>query len=312
MELKWIEDFLSLSASSSFSRSANERHVTQSALSRRIKQLETWLDVPLFDRTTYPVRLTPEGREFLPKAKEILLLLNDTRRSLQCRHRVEAEVLCFATLNTLSLTFFPHWIRSLEARIGAVNTRFSDKPPSFVSNVALLIDGESDFLLTYAHPKVQLHLDPPRFAFRRLGEERVIPVSVPDADGRPLHVIRAEGPPTSYLSYGSCSFFARWLAKLFAERPLPLATVYENASSAGLKAMVLAGRGVAWIPESLVRDELRSGALVPAADPSWHLIAEIRLYRTVARGRLAVERFWSAIEDYAETSPRLAVASAAA
>jgi LysR family transcriptional regulator, hypochlorite-specific transcription factor HypT len=103
MELKWIEDFLSLSASTSFSRSANERHVTQSALSRRIKQLETWLDVPLFDRTTYPVRLTPEGREFLPKAKEILLLVNDTRRNLQCRHRLEVEVPSFATLNTLSL-----------------------------------------------------------------------------------------------------------------------------------------------------------------------------------------------------------------
>jgi DNA-binding transcriptional LysR family regulator len=312
MELKWIEDFLSLSASSSFSRSANERHITQSALSRRIKQLESWLDVPLFDRTTYPVRLTREGREFLPKAKEILLLLNETRRNLQGRHRQSAEVLCFATLQTLSLTFFPHWIRGLEGRIGPVNTRFSDKPPSYVSNVALLTDGESDFLLTYAHPMVQLHLDQARFAFRRLGEERVIPVSVPDANGRPLHVIRAEGPPTSYLSYGSCSFFARCLAKLFAERPLPLSTVYENGSSAGLKAMVLAGRGVAWIPESLVKEELRSGALVPAADPSWYLEAEIRLYRALARGRPAVERFWSSIEDYTETSPRLALASVAA
>jgi DNA-binding transcriptional LysR family regulator len=203
-------------------------------------------------------------------------------------------------------------IHNLEARIGAVNTRFSDKPPSFVSNVALLIDGESDFLLTYAHPMVQLHLDPARFAFRRLGEETVIPVSVPDAHGRPLHAIGADGPPISYLSYGTCSFFARWLAKLFAERPLPLATVYENASSAGLKAMVLARRGVAWIPESLVKEELRSGALVPAGDASWHLMAEIRLYRTLARGRPAVERFWSAIEDYAETSPRLVMASAAA
>jgi DNA-binding transcriptional LysR family regulator len=76
--------------------------------------------------------------------------------------------------------------------------------------------------------------------------------------------------------------------------------------------MVLAGRGVAWIPESLVADELRSGALVAAADPSWHLTAEIRLYRTHARSRPAVERLWSAIEDYAETSPALAVANVAA
>ena len=122
-----------------------------------------------------------------------------------------------------------------------------------------MIDGESDFLLTYAHPKVQLYIDPARFAFRRLGDETAIPVSVPDADGRPLHAIRADGPPISYLSYGSCSFFARGLIKVLAERPLPLATVYENGSSAGLKAMALAGCGVAWIPESLVREELSSG-----------------------------------------------------
>ena len=49
-----------------------------------------------------------------------------------------------------------------------------------------------------------------------------------------------------------------------------------------------------------------------AGDPSWHLEAEIRLYRTLARGRPAVERFWSAIEDDAETSPRVAIASVAA
>jgi DNA-binding transcriptional LysR family regulator len=65
--------------------------------------------------------------------------------------------------------------------------------------------------------------------------------------------------------------------------------------SAGLKAMALAGRGVAWLPKSLIQDELRSGELVPAGDPSWSLLTEIRLYRQAGRSRPAVERFWSAI-----------------
>ena len=43
MELKWLEDALSLSATLSFSRAACERNITQSALSRRIRQLESWL-----------------------------------------------------------------------------------------------------------------------------------------------------------------------------------------------------------------------------------------------------------------------------
>ncbi|MFL5159126.1 MAG: LysR family transcriptional regulator, partial [Microvirga sp.] len=58
MEIKWLEDFISLANTLSFSRAAEERHVTQSAFSRRIKQLETWLGVPLVDRATFPAHLT--------------------------------------------------------------------------------------------------------------------------------------------------------------------------------------------------------------------------------------------------------------
>ena len=47
MELKWLEDLLSLSRTRSFSRTATERFCTQSALSRRIKALELWVGVPL-------------------------------------------------------------------------------------------------------------------------------------------------------------------------------------------------------------------------------------------------------------------------
>jgi DNA-binding transcriptional LysR family regulator len=311
MELKWLEDFLSLSRTLSFSRSAHERNVTQSALSRRIRQLETWLGVPLFDRTSYPVRMTREGRDFLPKAQQILHDLTEARREIRRQHHVTAEVLTFATLNTLALTFFPSWVQAIEARSGPFKTRFGDQKAALAGNVALLLDGESDFLLTYAHPDVPLHIDAARFVYRCLGTEAAIPVSVPDSGGEPLYPIRQDGPPISYLSYGTDSFFARGLTKLFAERPLQLATVYENAMSAGLKAMALAGRGIAWIPESLVADELRSGALVPAGDPSWNLLTEIRLYRARARGRATVERFWAAIDDYAEATAAFPVAGAA-
>jgi DNA-binding transcriptional LysR family regulator len=295
MEAKWIEDFLSLAATQSFSRSAHERNVTQSALSRRVRQLEAWLAVSLFDRSTYPIRITPEGQAFLPRAREIMDLIDTTRRELRHQSAVAGEVLTFATLNTLSITFFPTWVRRIEAHGHAFNTRFGDQRASFAGNVSLLLDGDADFLLTYAHPAVAPNIDADRFVFRHLGDEAAIPVSIPDALGRPLHPLRPNGPPTAFLSYGPCSFFGRGLAKLLADRPLPLTTVYENAMSAGLKAMALAGRGVAWLPESLIRDELRAGALVPAGDPSWMLMAEIRLYRHAARARPAVERFWSAI-----------------
>lgn len=60
MDLKHLEDFVSLCDTRSFSRSAAARNVTQSAFSRRIQALETWLGAALIDRSTYPTSLITE------------------------------------------------------------------------------------------------------------------------------------------------------------------------------------------------------------------------------------------------------------
>jgi DNA-binding transcriptional LysR family regulator len=55
MEFIWLEDFLALVDSGSFSRTAELRHVTQPAFSRRIRALERWVGVNLFERNRHPV-----------------------------------------------------------------------------------------------------------------------------------------------------------------------------------------------------------------------------------------------------------------
>ena len=72
METKWLEDFVSLAETRSFSRSAQLRHVTQPAFSRRIQALEAWAGIDLVDRSSYPTRLTPAGETFHAQALEIL------------------------------------------------------------------------------------------------------------------------------------------------------------------------------------------------------------------------------------------------
>ena len=79
MDTKWLEDFVSLAETRSFSRSAQLRHVTQSAFSRRIQSLEAWAGVELVDRSAYPTRLTPAGATFYVQAQEILLSLQSSR-----------------------------------------------------------------------------------------------------------------------------------------------------------------------------------------------------------------------------------------
>ena len=79
METKWLEDFVSLAETRSFSRSAQLRHVTQPAFSRRIQALEAWAGLDLVDRSSYPTRLTPAGETFYAQALEVLGSLQATR-----------------------------------------------------------------------------------------------------------------------------------------------------------------------------------------------------------------------------------------
>jgi LysR family transcriptional regulator, hypochlorite-specific transcription factor HypT len=63
MELKWLDDYIALIDSGSFSAAAARRHVSQPAFSRRIQMLEEWLGVTLIDRTRKPLQLTPVARD---------------------------------------------------------------------------------------------------------------------------------------------------------------------------------------------------------------------------------------------------------
>src|SRR5205085_3646320 len=56
----------------SFSRAAEELHVTQAAVSHQVKQLEAWLGAPLFRRLTRSLRLTDEGRALMPAVTQAL------------------------------------------------------------------------------------------------------------------------------------------------------------------------------------------------------------------------------------------------
>lgn len=89
METKWLEDFVSLAETRSFSRSAQLRHVTQPAFSRRIQALEAWAGCALVDRSAYPPRLTLAGQALYQQSLEILQILQATRALL--RDQAEAS-----------------------------------------------------------------------------------------------------------------------------------------------------------------------------------------------------------------------------
>src|SRR6202171_1132956 len=122
MELKWLEDFVSLAETRSFSRSAELRHVTQPAFSRRIQALEAWLGTELIDRSVYPTRLTQAGQVFYEQALTLLSQMREARTLLRGQSGAATATIEFAVPHTLSLTFFPRWLGRVEARLGRINT----------------------------------------------------------------------------------------------------------------------------------------------------------------------------------------------
>lgn len=72
VDLRLVRAFVAAAEEMHFGRAAARLFLTQQALSKRIRRLEEELAVPLFERTTRRVELTPEGRRFLPPARDAL------------------------------------------------------------------------------------------------------------------------------------------------------------------------------------------------------------------------------------------------
>lgn len=82
MQLSAVEAFIAVCDTGSFREAAQQLHLTQPAVSKRIATLETQLGHPLFDRVGRGVLLTEAGRNFIPHARRLLTELVDARRAL--------------------------------------------------------------------------------------------------------------------------------------------------------------------------------------------------------------------------------------
>src|SRR5208282_3523311 len=152
MELGWLEDFLALAESGNFTRAAEIRHVTQPAFSRRVRALEDWAGVALFDRSTHRVGLTPAGEAFFPLAGDIVRRLLLGREELRRITDTTAATLRFAATHALSLTFFPAWLRSLEAQTRVRGIELISDTMRACEQA--MRQGHVQFLLCHSHPSV--------------------------------------------------------------------------------------------------------------------------------------------------------------
>ncbi len=288
METKWLEDFVSLAETRSFSRSAQLRHVTQPAFSRRIQALEGWAGTDLVDRSSYPTRLTPAGETLYAQSLEMLQALQSTRAMLRGHHAAGQDVIEFAVPHTLAFTFFPAWVSSLREKFGPLRSRLIAL--NVHDAVMRLVEGSCDVLIAYHHSSLPFQIAADRYEMVSLGQEVIAPYVRADAEGEPMFTLPGRpGQLLPYLGYAPGAYLGQTVDMILKQSttPIHLDRVYETDMSEGLKAMALEGHGIAFLPYSAVKRELRSKRLVSAAPPGLtglEVVLDVRAYREKPSG----------------------------
>ena len=269
--------------------------MTQPAFSRRIRALEEWLGTELFDRSSQPAKLTAAGEWFRDAAHDLMARVARVPGEAKAVAEAQSTTLRFAATHALSFTFMPGWLRGLESRIAV-------GPVTLVSDVfarceAMLLQSQVQFVLSHAHALSSSELQSQEYPFVSIGTDVLMPVSAPDTEGRPRHELTraTAASPVQVLTYSLESGIGRILRDVrgLALNRWPTQSVVQAHLASVLRTMALDGRGMAWLPQILIVEDLASGRLLDAAPEEWRIETDIRLYRDRSPLGKAAEVFWA-------------------
>ncbi len=120
MDIANLQAFIAVAEHGSFSTAAEQLFLTQPAVSKRVTTLETSLGTPLFDRIGRSIQLTEAGRVLLPRARQVLQELEDSRRAIADLSGEVGGVLSVGTSHHIGLHHLPPVLRAFAAEYGGV------------------------------------------------------------------------------------------------------------------------------------------------------------------------------------------------
>ena len=225
----------------------------------------------------------------------VLGLKAGVRKTVEAAKGIDNPLIVVAT-HTMASQFFPPWLQKLDAEVGPLKTHLDCyQAEKCLGDVEA---GAAHFAICPI-PDLMLERLPQaeRLSYVVVGRDTLVPVSTSDALGQPIHRLPgSKRQPVSLLSLTHGSLLGgavrRLLADKVASAPSVFATTFESPLKEALKAMALRGQGLAWLPRSLVANELAAGSLVLAGDDHWTIGFDVRLYRSDAPLPDAGERLW--------------------
>lgn len=243
IELRLLRYFVAVAETEHVGRAAARLHVSQSPLSRQIRQLEELLGVTLFTRERQRIRLTPAGSWLLSPARDLLARAEGLTDAVQHLAVEEPGRIRIGFVSTALWTgVLPAALRALRASRPAVQVELRHLTTN--AQLAALRDGAIDLALVHQPP-----------ATRDLRERRLVEQPFE------LACLRSAALATSALTprrLAEASWVTvvtdprsreRWAAA-WAKRNVAPRIAVEVADLASALALVDAGMGVALLPAS--------------------------------------------------------------
>ena len=247
-DLDAIQSFLLVAENLNFRRAALQLNLDQSALSRRIKDLEVRIGVSLFQRTTREVRLTQAGQAFYESNAHLVEGLRDAvslarRTASGASGRLRIGYMTFAA------------IAAMPDRVRAFRATYPDV------SVELLYHRTQAQKIELARRRLDLGFIIGPFhnadvATAPVNAERlvaVLPSTHPEAANPALDLATLSRLPLIMGTMAQWDLYRQMLQTVFADRALPMHVAFEASSTTGILGLVAAGLGATIFPESISR-----------------------------------------------------------
>jgi LysR family transcriptional regulator, low CO2-responsive transcriptional regulator len=238
----------------SFSRAAEQLHLTPPAVTMQVKELESHVGLPLFERQGRKVALTTAGEYFLVYAKRLIATLKDADDAMARFKRLETGLLTIGLVSTAKY-FVPHLLVRFREEHPGVDVRLQ-VTGNREQLVAMLLANEVD-LAVMGRPPRELATRAEPFA----AHPHVI---VCPAD----HPLRSTGQvpvaalaPYPFIVREPSSGTRHAMEGFFREHRFEPRITMEMSSNETIKQAVMAGMGLSFLSLHTVGLELRNGLM---------------------------------------------------
>jgi DNA-binding transcriptional LysR family regulator len=155
IDILGVQAFIAIADFGGFQKAAETLHVTQTAVTQRLRNLEDFLGVMLIERTTRSIALTTIGEDFLPQARRLLEELSSTLNEIRETGKAQRGDVAIACVPTVGIQYLPQIIQEYSARFPDNRIKILDHASSRVAEAVLRREAEFGINLAGStHPEL--------------------------------------------------------------------------------------------------------------------------------------------------------------